>query len=165
MKHSQLLSRIEKTAPGKITKRRRPGKKLVAGLEGLLDSLPEVTEKGDGDGDGDGEDEWEGISDDEVETKIARIRRRKRGDAVVGGDGKMLLKTLKSRPGALKRKAKIEEKERERFRLNMAQMAKPAEQQQGAASMEGEGNASSARWAALRGFIGQTMQQNPAFMK
>jgi len=163
MKHSQLLSRIEKTAPGKITKRRRPGKKLVAGLEGLLDSLPDVAEKGDTNGDG--EDEWEGISDDEVETKIARIRRRKRGDAVVGGDGKMVLKTLKSRPGALKRKAKIEEKERERFRLNMAQMAKPAEQQEGATSTEGEANASSARWAALRGFIGQTMQQNPAFMK
>jgi len=164
MKHSQLLSRIEKTAPGKITKRRRPGKKLVAGLEGLLDSLPDVADKSKNSG-ADEEDEWEGISDDEVETKIARIRRRKRGDVAAGGDGKMVLKTLKSRPGALKKKAKMEEKERERFRLNMAQMAKPVEQQAGAANTDTEANTSSARWAALRGFIGQTMQQNPTFTK
>jgi hypothetical protein len=70
----------------------------------------------------------------------------------------MKLKTLKSRPGALKRKQKMEESEKERFGKNLASMSAPA---QTAAAAGG----SSDRWAALRGFIGQTLEQNPGFAK
>ncbi|KAL6237185.1 hypothetical protein BDW75DRAFT_204885 [Aspergillus navahoensis] len=71
-------------------------------------------------------------------------------------------KTLKHRPGAQKRKEKLEKLERERFAKNMAQMssisrmATPNSQPAAAKSV-------SNRWAALRGFISQTMEQQPAF--
>ncbi|KAL4999292.1 ribosome biogenesis protein SLX9-domain-containing protein [Aspergillus recurvatus] len=71
-------------------------------------------------------------------------------------------KTLKHRPGAQKRKEKLEKLERERFAKNMAQMSSiptmttPSSQPAAAESV-------SNRWAALRGFISQTMEQQPAF--
>lgn len=107
------------------------------------------------------EDEWEGVSDEEVDDtsalgklgKLAKIRRKR--PAVAPADGKMQLKTLKSRPGAMKRKARLEHTEMERFRKNMAQM------QQGTAAEQSSSTAD--RWTALRGFIGQTMQQSQHF--
>ncbi|KAL4972572.1 ribosome biogenesis protein SLX9-domain-containing protein [Aspergillus desertorum] len=71
-------------------------------------------------------------------------------------------KTLKHRPGAQKRKEKLEKLERERFAKNMAQMSSfstmttPSPQPAAAESV-------SNRLAALRGFISQTMEQQPAF--
>ncbi|KAF2429462.1 hypothetical protein EJ08DRAFT_650476 [Tothia fuscella] len=41
IKHSILLSKIQKSAPGGIKKRRRPSKKLLTTLESLADALPE----------------------------------------------------------------------------------------------------------------------------
>ncbi|KAL4929218.1 FAM207/SLX9 family protein [Aspergillus undulatus] len=71
-------------------------------------------------------------------------------------------KTLKHRPGAMKRKEKLERSERDRFAKNMAQMSSiPA-----AATPSSESAATesvSNRWAALRGFISQTMEHQPAF--
>lgn len=163
MKHSALLHKIQKSAPGTIKKRRRPNKKLVAGLEGLLGALPDVPEaQNPSGGHSVEEDEWQGLSDeDEVDTSalgqltsMARVRRRQPA-VVAAADGKMQLKTLKSRPGAMKRKAKLESTEMDRFKKNMAQM------QQGAATQSGSSTAD--RWAALRGFIGQTMQQSEHF--
>jgi hypothetical protein len=52
----------------------------------------------------------------------------------------------------------MEESEKERFGKNLASMSAPA---QSAA----EAGGSSDRWAALRGFIGQTLEQNPGFAK
>ena len=163
MRHSAFVSRIEKTAPGKIKKRRRPGKKLVAGLESLLDTLPDVEASGASRKAGsEDDDEWEGLSEDEdvVDTsslgelgKIARVRRKRKPEV----PGKMQLKTLKSRPGATKRKAKLESAEMDRFRKNMAQMA------QGQSVPSKEGSSTADRWAALRGFIGQTMEQSAHF--
>ncbi|KKK18705.1 hypothetical protein P175DRAFT_0455370 [Aspergillus ochraceoroseus IBT 24754] len=72
-------------------------------------------------------------------------------------------KTLKHKPGAMKRKEKLEKLERERFAKNMAQMSnmQPAPAPTSKPD-EGAGSVSN-RWAALRGFISQTMEQQPAF--
>ncbi|KAF2218641.1 ribosome biogenesis protein SLX9-domain-containing protein [Elsinoe ampelina] len=159
MRHSALLHRISKTAPGaQVKKRRRPSKKLAADLDGLLGALPDVpdaTQAGN-----DEADEWEGISDDEDESsvklpgdlgRIARVRRRK-GNTTA----KMEMKSIKSRPGAMKKKAQLEMAEKDRFAKNMAQMAP---------SIHGDGAQvqSADRWSSLRAFIGQTMQQSPLF--
>lgn len=152
LKHDTLISRIEKSQK-KPLKRRRPGKKLNTALDSLADALPELEENSD--------DEWEGIDEDDDKdmdealgelSKMVRVRKAK------PADGKMKLKTLKSRPGALKRKQKMEESEKERFGKNLASMSAPA---QAAAEAGGSSN----RWAALRGFIGQTLEQNPGFAK
>ncbi|CAD0111554.1 unnamed protein product [Aureobasidium uvarum] len=153
LKHDTLISRIEKSQK-KPLKRRRPGKKLNTALDSLADALPELEENTD--------DEWEGIDEDDKTdgmngalgdlSKMVRVRKAK------PADGKMKLKTLKSRPGALKRKQKMEESEKERFGKNLASMSVPAQSAPDA-------SASSDRWAALRGFIGQTLEQNPGFAK
>lgn len=74
-------------------------------------------------------------------------------------------KTLPHKPGALKRKEKMEKLERDRFAKNMAQMA--GVQSTAAADAQVEANAAqdttSNRWAALRSFISQTMEQQPVF--
>lgn len=46
IKHSVLLSRIEKSKP-QVEKRRRPSKKLVANLESLSDALPDAPAAGE----------------------------------------------------------------------------------------------------------------------
>lgn len=70
-------------------------------------------------------------------------------------------KTLKHRPGAMKRKEKLEKTERDRFAKNMAQMSNI--QAAPAPSSEPAADSVSNRWAALRGFISQTMEHQPAF--
>lgn len=66
----------------------------------------------------------------------------------------------------MKRKDKLDKVERERFGKNMAQMAgaqAPPAEVDTAAQGASEDGASSGRWAALRSFISQTMDQNPEF--
>lgn len=74
-------------------------------------------------------------------------------------------KTLPHKPGALKRKEKMEKLERERFAKNMAQMASVQSTPAAAAPVEANAaqDATSNRWAALRSFISQTMEQQPVF--
>ena len=139
-KHATLLSRISKTAPGsKVSKRRRPFKKLVTGLQELEDALPDTS------------NDRNGADGNQTNVKIKH-------------------KSLKSRPGAGKKKEKLVAMEMERFKMNMALMA--------AGSMstdpnndgevkrrDGGGNdnpgATASRWAAIRGFISQTMEKRP----
>ncbi|KAM0796899.1 ribosome biogenesis protein SLX9-domain-containing protein [Usnea florida] len=153
-KHALLLSRIQNTAPQKqpssrITKRRRPHKKLITTLDSLADALPNPTDDGE---------EWEGI--DGAEGK--------------GRDGakKMKHKSLRSRPGAGKKKEALVAMERERFAKNLAEMCagSSSASQDAVASGEGEGvvvggvgaeRGSADRWAAIRGFISQTMERRP----
>ena len=127
MKHSALVSRIEKSGTTS-KKQRRPSKKLITSLENLVEALPEVP----------------AVDDDEA-LEAARARQRK----------------LKSKPGALKRKAKMESLERDRFNKNMAQMVGRGQDTQRAGGL-GEGQdtgktETSTRWAALRNFIQQAM--------
>ncbi len=85
------------------------------------------------------------------------------GDAErVTDSAKIRHKSMKSRPGATKRREKLEKMERERFGKNMAQLAA------GSAHTEDEDaqkKATASRWAALRGFISQTMEQKLEFLK
>jgi len=148
-KHVTLLSRIQKTAPAsKITKRRRPAKKLVANLDSLADALPEAAAN---------------------DTSKKGIR----SELAVDGPFKIKHQSLNSRPGASKKKEKLVATERQRFALNMARMAATSstpvfdagqedDAPMGEAVAKGDGKknscASAERWAAIRGFISQTME-------
>ncbi|KAI1174960.1 ribosome biogenesis protein SLX9-domain-containing protein [Nemania sp. FL0916] len=149
IKRSAFRSRVEK-AHQKPLKRRRPGKKLVANLESLADALPDL------------------FADGETEEGLRQLR-----------EGKIRHKSLKMRKGALKKKEKIVKGEMDRFSHNLAQLNAMGAANAGANMQvddDGEGEvvpetqaqappASTAnRWAALRGFISSTMEQNPAFI-
>ncbi|KAK3990380.1 ribosome biogenesis protein SLX9-domain-containing protein [Cladorrhinum sp. PSN332] len=155
IKHSAFVSKINSTttSSSRISKtpRRRPSKKLVTTLDSLTDAL------------------------DDIKQEIAQEEADK------PEEGKIRHKSLKSRPGALKRKEKVVRGEMERFGRNLAQLAAFAEsltqeegqqqvQQQQQQKPETTAAAAAAtaptssRWAALRGFITSTMEQNPAFV-
>lgn len=142
IKHNQLLHKVREAGISKDKKakprRRRPGKKLDAAedLGGLGEALAEV------------EGEWEGVSDDE----------EKEGGK---GSGKMKMKSLKTRPGAMKRKARMEGMEVERFGRNLAQMMGSNTQPVREGDAGGDGQKD--RWTALRAFIGSTMERDKAF--
>lgn len=148
VKHSAFVSRIsDKSGVQKNKgglKRRRPGNKLVANMESLADALPDLLEDG------------------ETEEGLQQLR-----------DGKIRHKSLKSRKGALKRKEKIVKGEVERFGVNMARLnAVPQGAPAATGSIDVESGDSapasattSSRFAALRGFISATMEQNPQFLQ
>ena len=135
------MNRIEKFHK-KALKRRRPNKKLVTTLASLGDVLGELEEGTNGNG---------------IEERVK--------------EGKIRLRGLKSRPGAMKRREKLERSERERFGKNMAQLtADVGKESPGAVQVEGQEGATppqpsttASRWAALRGFISQTMEQKEEF--
>lgn len=71
-------------------------------------------------------------------------------------------KTLRHKPGALKRREKLEKQERDRFNKNLTDMSKitaPAP----SSETTTESNPTAGRWSALRNFISQTMEQQPVF--
>ncbi|KAL2147711.1 hypothetical protein VTI28DRAFT_7063 [Corynascus sepedonium] len=170
IKRSVFLSRVAKSSSSKSSgtpnqkKRRRPSKKLVATLESLGDALDDIRAEID-------EAEADGDAMDAEQARQGKVRH----------------KSLKSRPGALKRKERLVKGEMERFGKNLAQLANisaigarteapvagidsrqdtmDAEQgQDGATQTTAQPAATSSRWAALRGFISATMEQNPAFL-
>lgn len=171
IRHSAFVSRIAKTTDSsgeKRARRRRPSKKLVTTLQSLAAALPELEEDGD------------------------------RPDG-----GKVRHRSLRSRPGALKRKERVVKGEMARFGASLAQLMtmkggtgaapngsngagdrtardKKAEDMEVESGMAGKdvgggketeagstaqsASAAASRWAALRGFISATMEQNPAFV-
>lgn len=73
-------------------------------------------------------------------------------------------KTLQHKPGAMKRREKLEKLERDRFARNMAQMSGLQVLAAGGNAETGsESNPTASRWSALRNFISQTMEQQPVF--
>lgn len=74
-------------------------------------------------------------------------------------------KSMKSRPGALKRREKVDQAERERFARNLAEMGgkrvERAETEDGGEAVKKQQQQPHNRWAALRGFIAQTMEKKP----
>lgn len=74
-------------------------------------------------------------------------------------------RSMKSRPGALKRREKIDKGERERFARNLAEMSGKRTEfatGEGGVSVNVEnGSHVHDRWTALRGFIARTMEQRP----
>lgn len=73
-------------------------------------------------------------------------------------------KTLRHKPGALKRREKLEKLERDRFNKNLVEMSNitsaPAANN---GETSNESNPTAGRWSALRNFISQTMEQQPVF--
>ncbi|KAK0624784.1 ribosome biogenesis protein SLX9-domain-containing protein [Bombardia bombarda] len=106
IKHSSFVSRIAKSAPGGSSskalnrRRRRPSRKLVATLASLGDALDDISDE---------------IRHDE-ETGAAM-------DAEQAAQGKVRHRSLKSRPGALKRKEKVVKGEMARFGRSLAQLS------------------------------------------
>jgi hypothetical protein len=148
-------------------KRRRPGKKLLAAedMDEMRDALPDLSDE-------DEKSEWEGFSDDDAATQ-AGARRRRREARVT--EGKIQMRSLKHRPGAMKRKRRMEGVEMERFGRNLAQlsanMKSKDEETKGDAGdgaadgKRGGGASASEKWAALRAFIGSTMERKDGFEK
>ncbi|KAI1132089.1 ribosome biogenesis protein SLX9-domain-containing protein [Nemania abortiva] len=156
IKRSAFMSRVEKTHQ-KPLKRRRPSKKLVANLESLADALPDLLAEG------------------ETEEGLRQLR-----------EGKIRHKSIKMRKGALKKKEKIVKGEMDRFSHSLARLNAMGAADAGAdMQVESQGRAvdeqtqtqsetqaqapaptasTAGRWAALRGFISSTMEQNPAFV-
>lgn len=138
IKHSSFISKIEKSSK-KAPKKRRASKKLAT-LDSLADALPDA-------------DTEEQQQDPNNQVNIIKQ------------------KTLKHKPGAEKRRQKLEKLERDRFARNMAQMTAMDTSQEapapatteGTSSTAAEANGTSNRWAALRSFISQTMEQQPVF--
>jgi hypothetical protein len=170
----QLMDRvrdagISKPSQGKVgKKRRRPGKKLVAAedMGGMRDALPDLPDAGE-------DDEWEGLSDADTSTQAGGRKRRKR---TKGAEDKIHMRSLQHRPGAMKRKRRMEGVEMERFGRNLAQLSANTKSAQGQAGDESEGVHSGAagggggatskeKWAALRAFIGSTMERKHGFEK
>ncbi|KAH8147351.1 uncharacterized protein LAJ45_08507 [Morchella importuna] len=111
--------------------------------------------------------------------RLPRLRARRRRcqspptsttGAVVQGEGEGVgKKSMKSRPGAMKRKEKVVRNECERFGKNLAIMAAGMA---AAAVGEGQGEGQVAvavkrpsTWEALRGFIEGTMERKEEFVK
>lgn len=82
------------------------------------------------------------------------------GDVVVG-QVKIQRKSLKSRPGATKRKEKLEKMEMERFNANLVQMASTS----GTISGAGGSTSIANRWAALKNHVRDTTEIRPEFVK
>ena len=65
---------------------------------------------------------------------------------------------MKTRPGAMKRKEKLERMERDRFQKNLAQMAA------GPPQNGGTGNAIQDRWAALKSHVENNTERKAEFV-
>ncbi|TKA83254.1 hypothetical protein B0A55_02961 [Friedmanniomyces simplex] len=183
------------------TKRRRPGKKLAGGdMEGLGDALPDAGTfaapaiSGADEG-GEEEEGWEGLEDTEEDGEYGEgqvsgggvtvpngLRKASRRSRQVGGglDRKIVMKSIRNRPGAQKRKRVMEDRERERFGRNLAGMVGSQsviqqQEREGETAVEkggeGEGRneatgvavSEAERWVALRKFIGSTMERSDGF--
>jgi len=90
------------------------------------------------------------------------------------GGGKKGVKSLRSKPGAMKRKERLERGERERFGRNLAVIMGSrgeetvdvgAKGQGGEVEVAKEGSSTAGRFAALRAWVGTNMERHPAFEK
>jgi hypothetical protein len=80
-------------------------------------------------------------------------------EEVVAGQPKIKYKSLKSKPGAMKKKELLINMETERFNRNMAALQTGKEE----IASEGEvtGAATKGKWATIREFIQQTIEKKP----
>jgi hypothetical protein len=156
IKHSSFVSRVASTTSARVSKKplKRGGRSkkstTLNSLDSLADALPELA-AGEG------------------------------GAEILAG--KIRHQSLKSKKGALKRKERLLKGEMQRFGVSMAQLTSmPAQPQNGSqlaqkavvSTVPASTNTSAAasapapvvsnRWAALRGYISATMEQNPAFV-
>ncbi|KAF8472808.1 ribosome biogenesis protein SLX9-domain-containing protein [Kalaharituber pfeilii] len=145
-RHEALLSKVASSAA--VTKSSRKNAKrrdarvakqnLITGLTSLAEALPDASE--------DGEDEDHVFSEGGREA-IASLQT-----------GKMKMNTIKSKPGAQKKKEKLLRDECERFGKNLAVMTT-------ALAAKARDKGETVTWAALRGFIENTMERKEEFVK
>ncbi|EFY89972.1 hypothetical protein J3458_001311 [Metarhizium acridum] len=167
MKHSSFVSRITSSKIGK-NKRRRPKNKLKTTLEGLADALPEL-QSGEG-----GEEVLAG----KVKHKSLRSKKGalKRKEKIVKGEmerfGASMAKlsamhradaTRKETQSRVDEDGHVEDYDDDDDE-KMATEA-PAQQSVSQQTSTTTPAATSDRWAALRGYISATMEQNPAFAR
>lgn len=136
-RHTTFVTKIEKSATKNSARSRRRQKKavaqnLVTGLGSLADAL-----------------------DDALASESMKFQSASSKAIVDEGIGR---KSMKSRPGAMKRKEKVVKTECERFGKNLAIM------QTGLAA-GGQLGEKPSSWAALRNFIAGTMEQKEEFVK
>jgi Ribosome biogenesis protein SLX9 len=89
------------------------------------------------------------------------------------GEGKIKMKSLRSKPGAMKRKEKVERMERERFGRNFSVlMGARRDNEDGVKEVAmGEGTVGAevpkkkGRFAALRAWVDSNMERHPDFVK
>ncbi|MCJ1295856.1 hypothetical protein MMC34_007420 [Xylographa carneopallida] len=87
-------------------------------------------------------------------------------DEFVVGEARIRHRSLRSKPGALKKKDKLEKLEMERFSKNLAQMAHVTgegirrDPRTDAPEVKNRATGGPQRWAALRGFIQSTMDRD-----
>jgi hypothetical protein len=89
------------------------------------------------------------------------------------GEGKIKMKSLRSKPGAMKRKEKVERMERERFGRNFSVlMGARRDKEEGTEEVVmGEGVVGAevpkktGRFAALRAWVDNNMERHPDFLK
>lgn len=154
IKHASFVSRItkptsENSKASRKNAKRREKKRLAEKVLGKMDSLADALPD---------------LTAEEVQTGAEEK------------EGKLRHKSLKSKPGALKKKERVVRGEMERFGVSLAQLASVKEDTapattatSGDVKMEGaevevqQKSAAANRFAALRGFISATMMQNPAF--
>ncbi|KAK5173257.1 uncharacterized protein LTR77_001938 [Saxophila tyrrhenica] len=176
-KHNDLMTRVRDAGVSKqasMKKRRRPAKKMPAaeGLGDLSAALPELSDDDGSGADGGGsEGSWEGFDDDEQMDDNRSTAKRRRRRVAAGQDGKIQMRSLKSRPGAMKKKRAMEGREVDRFSRNLALLTSNGDAGQGGEAcgkgggvQAREGTAGqSGKWAALRRFIEGTMVKDTAF--
>ncbi|RPB11267.1 hypothetical protein P167DRAFT_606674 [Morchella conica CCBAS932] len=147
-RRTTFLTRITKPTPTPSARsRRRATKALQNNLVTQLDSLASA-----------------------LDDVVVKAPPTSATGAVVQGEGEGVgKKSMKSRPGAMKRKEKVVRNECERFGKNLAIMAAGMA---AAAVGEGQGEGQVAvavkrpsTWEALRGFIEGTMERKEEFVK
>ena len=139
IKHAQLMAKVSKSSSK--PRRGRPNKKLATTLDSLADALPDEKDETSS-----------GIPAGAKPNQQINIIKRK---------------SLKSKPGALRRRQNLDNAEWERFARNMAQMAAVKSEAPNDSSNERINTPRPApadptsRWTALRGFIATTLERKP----
>lgn len=127
---------------------------LITGLESLADALPSA----------DNEDDWEDwehdVFDSSSKEAMKSLQKRKKGQ-----EGKMKMKTIKSKPGSQKMKEKVLREECARFGKNLVIMNTAVAGQGKQDPVEGASKPAVSSWAALRGFIANTMEKKEEFVE
>lgn len=80
---------------------------------------------------------------------------------MVIGDARIKHKSLKSKPGAMRKKENLIARERERFNNNMAQMIQTKAEKVSKTATSYANESTGLRWAAIREFIQQRVEQRP----
>ena len=128
---------------------------LTINLESLIDALPSTKDEGDW-------EDWGHATPGGRSKQAVQISQEKERQ-----DGKIKMKSIKSRPGAQKRKERMLREECARFGKNLAiintVLAQKGQEEQTRATETTQPAINP--WAALRGFIASTMEKKEVFMQ